>query len=149
MATSALPTTVDEYIAGYPPKVQAVLKKVRKAIQRAAPQATEKISYRIAAYEQHGALIYFAGHTDHIGVYPRTAGMEKYRKEFAAYASGKGTFRFPLDEPMPLELIAKLVRVRVAENEQRALAKKAKKRKAPANKKAKKPKAPVKKNAKR
>jgi uncharacterized protein YdhG (YjbR/CyaY superfamily) len=124
MGSTALPTTIDQYIAGFPSKVQALLKKVRKAMRAAAPGATEKISYRIPTFEQHGALIYFAGFRDHIGVYPRTAGMEKYRKEFERYASGKGTFRFPLDESLPLELIAKLVQVRVEENRLRALAKK-------------------------
>lgn len=115
-AKSSKPTTIDEYIRLFPDDVQVILQKLRQTIRKAAPAATEAISYQIAAFKMGGALIYFAGYTKHVGVYPVTAGLEKaLKKEIAPYRSGKGTLRFPLDQPIPYGLVTKIVKVRVAE----------------------------------
>jgi uncharacterized protein YdhG (YjbR/CyaY superfamily) len=122
----ARPATVDEYIAAFPPKVQAVLRKVRKAIRGAAPKATEVISYRMPAMKQNGILVYYAAFKNHIGFYPPIKGDTRLEKASAPYAGEKGNLRFPLDEPMPLDLIERLTRLRVKQD----LAKAASKRKA-------------------
>lgn len=125
---SPIPDTVATYIAGYPIPIQKRLKQVRATIRRAAPSAEEKISYRIPAYALDGHLIFFAAFKDHIGVYPITAGMTKYKKELLSF-KGKGakrSVRIAHDQPLPLSLLAKLVKVRVLENRQHAAAKAAK-----------------------
>jgi uncharacterized protein YdhG (YjbR/CyaY superfamily) len=117
------PKSVDDYIAQYPPDVQAKLKQVRAAIRKVAPKGVESISYGIAGYKLNGrVLIYFSGQKSHIGIYPRP---QTLKKELANYASGAGTIRLPLDEPLPIGLITKVVRARMKENE----AKEAKKKK--------------------
>ena len=109
-------TSVDEYIAGFPPDVQKILRKIRTTIRKAAPDAEETISYQIPAFKQNGALVYFAAHRAHIGMYPITRTVnEKFSKELSPYAAGKSTARFPLDEPIPYTLIGKIVRFRVGE----------------------------------
>jgi uncharacterized protein YdhG (YjbR/CyaY superfamily) len=111
--TAKKPKTVDEFIAQYPADVQKKLKSVRATIRKAAPKAVESISYGIAAYKLDGkALIYFSGAKAHIGVYPRAKAMDE---ELADYISGKGTYKFPLDEKLPLTLIAKVVKARMRE----------------------------------
>lgn len=108
--------TVDGYIAGFPPDVQAVLKKIRLTIRKAAPRAEETISYKIPAYKLNGVLVYFAAHKTHIGMYPITRTVkEKFEKELAPYEAGKSTARFPLDRPIPYPLIGRIVKFRVAE----------------------------------
>ena len=109
--------TVDEYIAGFPGNIQAILKQVRTVIKQAAPQATESISWEMPAYKLNGKpLVYFAGHKKHIGFYPVPSGIEAFKNELAEYGqSGKGTARFPYDKPMPLELIKRIVEYRVIE----------------------------------
>jgi uncharacterized protein YdhG (YjbR/CyaY superfamily) len=114
---------VDEYIAGFPPEVRVRLEKVRAAIRKAAPQATESISYRIAAYQLDGVLIYFAGFERHIGVYPAPRSSIEFHDELAAYEGGKGTVQFPHDKPLPLGLIARIVKFRAAENLAKAVSK--------------------------
>ena len=108
--------TVDDYIAAFPPDVQAILEKIRLTIRKAAPQAEESISYQIPAYKLGGALVYFAAHKTHIGMYPisRTV-KEKFEKELSAYEAGKSTARFPLDRPIPYALIGRIVKFRVSE----------------------------------
>jgi uncharacterized protein YdhG (YjbR/CyaY superfamily) len=109
------PKTVDEYISQYSPEMRERLEKVRTTIRKAAPKAVEGISYGIAGYKLDGkALIYFSGAKAHIGVYPRAKAMDK---ELADYISGKGTYKFPLDEKLPLTLIAKVVKARMREVE--------------------------------
>ena len=109
--------TVDEYIAGFPPEVRKILRQVRATIRKAAPDAEESISYKIAAYKLNGRLIYFAAFKSHIGMYPITQKVgEKFKKELSPYKSGKGTARFPLDEPIPYALIGKIVKFRAKEN---------------------------------
>ena len=106
---------VDAYIARFPPKVRQILTKIRAAIRRTAPGATESITYRIPTYKVNGRpLIYFAGFKSHIGLYPVTPDVKaKFKKELAGYKGGKGTVRFPFDAPVPLGLIAKIVKFKM------------------------------------
>jgi len=110
------PKNIDEYIAGLPKDVQAVLEKLRETIKKAAPEAEETISYQMPAFKYHGMLAYFAAFKDHIGFYPAPTGITQFEKEISAYQSGKGTLRFPLDKPLPLDLVTKIVKFRVKEN---------------------------------
>ena len=113
---NAPPTTIDEYIAQCPEDVQPILKKIRAVIKESAPQATEKISYRMPTFYLRGNLVHFAAHTHHIGFYPTPSGIEAFKEELSVYESSKGAVQFPLDKPMPYELISKIVEFRVAEN---------------------------------
>jgi uncharacterized protein YdhG (YjbR/CyaY superfamily) len=116
--------TVDEYLSTMPVKTKGILKEIRKVIKQAAPKAEEAISYNIPAFKFQGMLIYYAGWKDHVSIYPRTAGLEKaFKKELAPYEGGKGTIKFPIDEPIPYDLIRKLVKFRVQENLDNAAAK--------------------------
>jgi uncharacterized protein YdhG (YjbR/CyaY superfamily) len=108
--------TIDEYIAMFPAGTQKLLKQVRKCIKAAAPGATEKISYRIPTFYLNGNLVHFAAFAKHIGFYPGAAGISKFAKEISGYKNAKGSVQFPLDAPMPLGLIERIVRYRVAEN---------------------------------
>jgi len=110
------PTTIDEYIAQFPEDVQQILVKIRAVIKESAPEAVEKISYQMPGFYLNGFLVSFAVWKHHIGFYPRSSGMEASIEELSAYKGTKGSVHFPLDEPMPYELISKLVKVRVAEN---------------------------------
>jgi uncharacterized protein YdhG (YjbR/CyaY superfamily) len=121
------PNTIDEYIAGFPPEVQAILQKVRATIRREAPQAQEAIKYRMPTFVLEGNLVHFAGFARHVGFYPTPSGIENFAKELSVYESAKGSVQFPLDKPMPYELIGKIVRFRVKENLARAESKKKKK----------------------
>ena len=111
---------VDQYIKQFPENVQASLQKLRNAIKIAAPKAEEIISYMMPAYKYNGILVYFAGYKKHIGFYAAPTGHEAFKKELAIYKSGKGSVQFPLDEPLPLVLINKIVKYRVAENLEKA-----------------------------
>jgi uncharacterized protein YdhG (YjbR/CyaY superfamily) len=115
--------TIDEYIAACPEDVQATLQAVRATIRAAAPEAEERISYAMPAFALNGNLVYFAALKHHIGFYPTPSGIEAFQQETAAYVSTKGALRFPIDQPLPLDLITKIVRFRVAENLARAKAK--------------------------
>lgn len=117
-------TSVDAYITRFPPSTQRLLKQLRKTIRAAAPKAEECISYGIAGYKQQGMLIYFAGFAHHVSVYPAPRTAPEFKKELAAYKGGKGTVQFPLDEPLPLELVTRIVQYRLEQNEQKALARK-------------------------
>lgn len=113
----ATPKTVDSYITGFPALVQARLRKMRATIKRAAPGAKETISYGIPTLKLNGPLIYFAGFNSHIGIYPMTTTIRKqFKKELSPYLSGKGTAKFPLDQPMPYTLITQIVKFRVKAN---------------------------------
>jgi uncharacterized protein YdhG (YjbR/CyaY superfamily) len=118
---------VDSYINSFPKDVQALLRKVRRTIRAAAPKATEVISYRMPAYRQHGMLVYFAGFKSHIGFYPPVRGSAALQKAAAKYAGPKGNLKFPFDQPLPLELIARIVRHNVKQDAAKALARKKKK----------------------
>jgi uncharacterized protein YdhG (YjbR/CyaY superfamily) len=117
------PETIDDYIKNSPKEVQEILETVQATIQEAAPDAKEKISYGIPTFELHGNLVHFAAFKNHIGFYPVPSGIEKFKKELSKYKGAKGSVQFPLDEPMPLELISKIVKFRVKENLAKAKAK--------------------------
>ena len=114
------PANIDEYIGTFPNDVQEILEKVRVTIQNAAPDAKEKISYSMPAYEQNGIVVYFAAFKNHIGLYALPSGHEAFKEELSKYKSGKGSVQFPLDQPMPYDLIAKIVKFRVKENLEKA-----------------------------
>jgi uncharacterized protein YdhG (YjbR/CyaY superfamily) len=121
--------SVDEYIETFPKDVQKILEEVRRTIKAAAPDAREKISYQIAAFELNGKnLIHFAGWKNHISMYPIPSGRDAFNKEVSKYAAGKGTLQFPLDKPLPLKLITKIVRLRIEDNLEKAEVKSGKKK---------------------
>lgn len=115
---------IDGYISQFPADVQAVLKKVRETIRNAAPDAEEVISYKMSAFKQHGILVYFAAWKEHIGLYPPISGDKTLEKAITRYAGPKGNLQFPLDEPMPLKLIERIVKLRVKQDDEKAAAKK-------------------------
>lgn len=121
---SNLAANIDEYIAGFPKETQQLLETVRATIKKAAPGAEEAISYAIPTFKLHGNLVHFAAYKSHIGFYPAPRGIEAFKKELAAYEGGKGTVQFPIDQPLPLNLISKIVKFRVKENIALAKAKK-------------------------
>jgi uncharacterized protein YdhG (YjbR/CyaY superfamily) len=108
--------SVDEYIATFPKNVQTILEEVRRTIRDAAPDAKETISYQMPAFKQNGILVWFAAHKNHIGFYPRATAMEAFKEKLSAYEISKGTVKFPLNEPIPFDLIKEVVRFRVKEN---------------------------------
>ncbi|HEY0916398.1 MAG TPA: DUF1801 domain-containing protein [Solimonas sp.] len=114
------PQTIDEYIAGFPPEVQPILQQVRATIRAAAPQAEERISYQMPAFFQDGVLAYFGGFKKHIGFYPPVEGDAALLRAAAPYAGEKGNLRFPLDQPIPHELIRRIVEARVQARRARA-----------------------------
>lgn len=106
--------TVDEYITGFEGDVRKRLETMRQVIRATAPEAVESFSYGMPAYKLHGKpLVYFAGFAHHIGFYATPNGHEAFKKEFAPYKQGKGSVQFPLDQPLPIELIKKVVRSRI------------------------------------
>jgi uncharacterized protein YdhG (YjbR/CyaY superfamily) len=107
---------IDSYIATFPPAIRARLRKIRTAIRRAAPDAREKISYRIPTFALCGNLVHFAAFEHHIGFYPAASGVKKFARELGAYRFAKGSVQLPHDRPLPLDLIAAIVRFRRAEN---------------------------------
>lgn len=108
--------SIDEYIAGFPQEVQQVLEQVRATIKQAAPEAEETIKYAIPTFTLGGNLVHFAAFKNHIGFYPAPTGMEAFKGDFSSYKTGKGSVQFPLDKPMPLDLISKIVHFRVEQN---------------------------------
>lgn len=113
---ASAPSTIDEYISRYPEDVQQILTKIRSVIRETAPQAVEKISYQMPTFYLNGNLVHFAAFTNHIGFYPTPSGIEAFKDEIARYKWAKGSVQFPLDEPMPYDLIRRIVEFRVAEN---------------------------------
>src|SRR5215510_3958920 len=109
--------SIDEYIAACPERSQHYVQKIRETIHAVVPEAREKISYQIAAFELNGkGFIGFAGWKNHVSIYPIPSGSEAFNREVAKYADGKGTLKFPLDKPLPLKLISKVVKYRVADH---------------------------------
>lgn len=108
--------TIDDYIAGFSPEVQEIMEEVRKTIRAAAPGAAETISYGIPTFKLNGNLVHFAAFKNHLGFYPAPSGIARFKKELAGYESAKGSVQFPLSRPIPLTLIAKIVKFRVKEN---------------------------------
>jgi uncharacterized protein YdhG (YjbR/CyaY superfamily) len=107
---------VEEYIGSFPAGTQNLLKQLRTIIRETAPEAEEVISYKMPAFKLHGMLVYFAGYEKHIGFYPTASGIHAFKDELSHYKSSKGSVQFPLDKPLPLELIRKIVQFRVKEN---------------------------------
>ncbi len=110
------PTTIDEYIAQCPPEVQPLLQKLRAVIKEAAPDAVDKISYQMPGFALNGTLVWFGLHKNHIGFYPTGEGIAAFKEELSGYKLSKGAVQFPLDQPMPYDLIIRIVKYRVAEN---------------------------------
>ena len=108
--------TIDEYIASFPKDIQAKLSELRKAVREAAPQAEETISYQMPAFKQNGVLVYFAAFKNHISFFPTSSGVEKFKGKLSSYKTSKGTIQFPLNQPMPSDLVKEIVRFRVKEN---------------------------------
>jgi len=118
------PKNIDEYIAAFPPDVQEILEKIRMTIRKAAPQAEETISYHMPTFTLKGQyLVYFAAFKKHIGFYPAPIGNAEFKEELSVYGASKGTVKFPFDQPIPFDLIGKIVRFRVTENLSKAAAK--------------------------
>ena len=117
--SSSTVATVDDYIDGFPAGVKSRLRKLRATIQRAAPRATERIAYRIPTFYLNGNLVHFAAFEHHIGFYPGPSGISAFRDALAKYKRAKGSVQFPHDEPLPLGLVAEIVKFRVGENAQR------------------------------
>jgi uncharacterized protein YdhG (YjbR/CyaY superfamily) len=109
--------TIEDYIAQYPGDVQRILKKLRQTIREAAPEAQEVISYRIPTFRLNGNLVHFGAFKDHIGFFPTSSARENFDKELSKYEGGRGTIKFPLDEPIPYDLVRKIVKFRVKENQ--------------------------------
>ena len=121
---SKAPTSIDEYIADFPEEIQSLLNQIRSAIKQAAPDAEESIGYGMPAYKTHGKpLVYFAAFKNHIGFYATPTGHAEFAMELSKYKQGKGSVQFPIDQPMPLKLIAQIVEFRVIENQEKAKAK--------------------------
>ena len=116
--TTKTPKNIDEYIAGFPGETQIILEQIRATIRKAAPEAEETISYAIPTFTLNRKyLIYFAGFKSHIGMYPTPRGIKEFEEELSVYKRGKGSVQFPLKEPMPLDLIPKIVQFKGRENE--------------------------------
>ena len=123
----ASPTTIDEYIASFPQDVQKILSKIRMTIRKNAPDAEETIKYRMPTFILKGNLVYFAAFKNHIGFYPIPTGIEEFQKELSGYHVGRGSIQFPLDKPIPYDLITRVVKFRVKENLKKAETKEKKK----------------------
>jgi uncharacterized protein YdhG (YjbR/CyaY superfamily) len=112
--------SIDDYISKFPPEIQEILSTIRKVIKEAAPEAKEKISYQMPTFALHGNLVHFAAFKNHIGFYPTPNGIDAFKEELSVYKGAKGSIQFPMDQPMPYELIGKIVKYRVAENIKKA-----------------------------
>ena len=116
---------IDEYIAAFPEEIQAMLEQIRATISKVAPTAEEAIKYAIPTFVLNGRnLVHFAAFKNHIGFYPTPTGIESFQKELSKYKQGKGSVQFPLDEPMPLALITKIVKFNMVRNAERDVKKK-------------------------
>ena len=121
--------TMDEYISSFPDDVQRILNELRQTIKDAAPEAEETINYQIPTFTLNGNLVHFAAFPNHIGFYPTPSGMEAFKEELSGYTRAKGSVQFPIDEPLPLPLIHRIVEYRVKENLERKPKKKSSPRK--------------------
>ena len=116
--------TIDEYINTFPKEVQDILEKLRQTIQKAAPGATQTINYGIPTFQLHGNLVHFGAYKNHLGFYPTPGAIEAFKKELSGYKGAKGSVQFPINQPLPLELIRTIVKYRMKENEERKKGKK-------------------------
>ena len=121
---NASSTNIDEYVAGFPAATQKLLEQIRAAIKKAAPAAEEAMKYGIPTFTLNGNLVHFAGYKAHIGFYPAPDGIKAFEKELSVYKSSKGAVQFPLDKPMPVALITKIVKFRVKQNLEKPVKKK-------------------------
>jgi uncharacterized protein YdhG (YjbR/CyaY superfamily) len=128
MAKPQKPKDIDGYIAQFPADVRAILEKVRATIRHAAPEAKETISYLMPAFKLHGMLVYFAAWEKHIGLYPPISGDKALEKAVARYAGPKGNLQFPLEEPIPYDLIERIVTLRVKQDTAKAAARRKKRK---------------------
>jgi uncharacterized protein YdhG (YjbR/CyaY superfamily) len=126
MLESHVPTSISEYISAFPPPVRAILERIRQTVRTAAPEAQETISYRMPAFRLDGILLYFAAFKGHIGVYPPVSGDPVLQRALSAYAGPKGNLKFPLDQPIPYDLIARIVNLRVKQQATKASARRVK-----------------------
>ncbi|MDF2926177.1 MAG: hypothetical protein K0R57_5091 [Paenibacillaceae bacterium] len=115
--------TVDGYISQFPEEIQDKLQALRRVIREAAPEAAEKISYQMPTFALHGNLVHFAAFKKHVGFYPAPSGIEAFKEELAVYKSSKGAVQFPLDQPVPYDLVRRIVEYRAAENMEKARSK--------------------------
>ncbi len=111
------PSSTDEYISQFPEHIQVILQRVRETIKNAAPGATERISYGMPGFYLNGMLVWFAGHKEYIGFYPTGEGIAAFKDKLTAYKFSKGAVQFPLDKPIPYELITKITQYRVKANQ--------------------------------
>ena len=121
---AASPDNIDDYIAGFPADVRRCLNQVRAAVRRAAPDAVEAIKYRMPTFVLDGNLVHFAAFKNHVGFYPTPSAIEEFKQELAPYKSAKGSVQFPLDQPMPLDLVRRMVEFRVKQARAKSKAKK-------------------------
>ena len=112
--------TIDEYIETFPTNIQAVLQELRRTIRKAAPKAEETISYQIPTFRLNGNLVHFGAFKDHVGFFPTSSGIRAFKRELSQYEVSTGTVRFPLDKPLPLSLVSRIVKFRVKENLERS-----------------------------
>lgn len=115
--------SIDEYIASFPEDIQNILNDIRATIRAAAPEATEKISYQMPTFFLNGNLVHFAAFKTHVGFYPTPSGIDEFKAELSKYKGSKGSIQFPIDQPVPLDLIAKIVKYRISENLKKAVGK--------------------------
>jgi uncharacterized protein YdhG (YjbR/CyaY superfamily) len=108
--------SIDEYILTFPPEIQEILRMLRKVIQESVPDAKEKKSYQMPTFELYGNLVHFAAYKNHIGFYPTPRGIDAFKKELSEYKGAKGFVQFPIDKPLPYELISRIVKFRAVEN---------------------------------
>ena len=120
---NTLNNDIDKYISGFPKEIQTMLEQIRLTIRQAAPEAEETIKYAMPTFVLNGNLVHFAAFKNHIGFYPVPSGIEAFKKELSVYKGAKGSVQFPLDKPMPLDLITKIVEFRVKENLNKTLKK--------------------------
>ena len=116
------PASVDEYITGFPPDVRVYLEDIRQTIKEAAPGSQETINYAMPCYNQNGNLVFFAAYRNHIGFYPMPSAIQEFKEELFAYKMSKGTVQFPLGQPLPKDLITRMVKFRLDENLRRKAA---------------------------
>lgn len=121
-------TTIDEYISQFPNDIQKILESIRAVIKESAPDAVEKISYQMPTFALHGNLVHFAAHKNHIGFYPAPSGIDAFKDELSQYKGAKGSVQFPLNKPIPYDLIERIVKFRVDDNIRIAEEKKNKKK---------------------
>jgi len=116
MPSQTSPKNIDDYIASFPVEVQEILQKLRQIIRETAPEAEEAIKYQMPTFVLKGNLVHFAAYKKHIGFYPTPSGIEKFKEELSVYKGAKGSVQFPLDQPVPYELVEEIVMFRVREN---------------------------------